>query len=425
VTFPSTPVVWIVNHYSTIPSKDGAGNRHFRLAQQLAANGWQPVLFLASTRHPSGEQHIDDGGWRRVGREGGVPYVMLKSPAYGNGIARLLNMVMFAAKLLVPKATRGVPAPDLIVGSTVHLLAAWSALRLARRHRVPFVFEIRDIWPETLVDLGALSASNPLSRAISRFSRHLCANADLVIAPLPGVRTYLDGLGLSHVPFEWVSNGVDLPNDDGATEVEPAGDDGDFTLMYLGSHGNANGLTGLLDAFEVASSEMSGSRTLRLRLVGEGSQKEGLQKYAATLRAAEKITFEPRIPREDVTERAREADALVVNVEDLPVYRFGISLNKLYDYLASGRPTVIASSAQNNPIADADAGICVPASDPLALASAMRRISEQSAEQRDSMGARGIDHVRRNYTYDALGVALSEALGEAVGRFTTTDGETE
>lgn len=407
MTSTSGPVVWIVNHYSTIPSKDGAGNRHFRLSQELSSQGWRPVLFLASTRHPSGDQHLKGASRRHVGIDGGVPYVMVKSPPYKGGIPRLLNMATFAGRLLSPRMTSGVAAPDIVVGSTVHLLAAWSALRLARRHRVPFVFEVRDIWPETLIDLGALSPTNPVAKALSRFSRYLCANADLVVSPLPGVRAYLDDLGLSHVPFEWVSNGVDLP--DHAQDIETVSEDGNFTLMYLGSHGNANGLMGLLDAFDIAAAE-PGAGDMRLRLVGDGTQKAAMIAYAAGLRAAQKIEFEGRIPKHDVIARAREAHALVVNIEDLPVYRFGISLNKLFDYMASERPTIIATSAVNNPVLDAGAGITVSAGDVRALACAMRTMRDYTSESRAEMGRRGAAHVRKEYTFSVLAARMGKAL---------------
>lgn len=405
------PVVWIINHYTTVPSRDGAGHRHYRLAQELRGEDWLPVLFLASTAHPSGAQSLPWHTWRRVTAEGGVPTVMVRVPAYRHGVARLWNMVAFSLKLLTRRATSKVPKPDVIMGCTVHLLAAWSALRLARRLRVPFVFEIRDIWPETLIDLGALRASSPLAKATRWLSHHLCRNADLVVSPLPGVRSYLDQIGCGDVPFRWISNGVDLPEtDEQRPSVEESGDV-PFTLMYLGSHGNANGLRGLLDAFEIASTELPGP-PLRLRLIGDGSQKQVLREYAATLSSADSIFFEDRIPKSDVHDRAREADALVVNMEDLPVYRFGISLNKLFDYLASGRPIVIGTSAMNNPVAEADAGVSVQAGDVRALAEGIRRMSELPAAERMEMGHRGAAHVRREYSFSTLAHHLSASLVE-------------
>lgn len=404
------PVVWVVNHYTTLPSRDGAGHRHFRLAQEMRGRGWNPVLILASTQHPSGSQYSGARAGNIYAVEEGVSYAMLRVPAYRGGVQRLRNMFYFTAMLVKPSSTRHLPAPDLVIGSTVHLGAAWGARRLARRHGVPFVFEIRDIWPETLIDLGRLRAGSRLARLMKRFARRLCADADLVISPLPGVREYLDGLGLEKTPFKWISNGVDLEEEQ-PPEAVPAHDD--FTVMYLGSLGNANGVRGLLEAFDRAN-DAPGAKRLRLRIVGDGTRAADLQKLAASLRSADAITFERRIPRGDVVPRAREADALIVNIEDLPVYRFGISLNKLFDYLAAARPIIIATSASNNPVAEAGAGFTVPAGDLEALAAAIRRMSETSDQERAAMGRRGRTHVESEYTYASLGARLAGALEETV-----------
>lgn len=405
--------VWIVNHYSTIPSKDGASGRHLRLAQELRTHGWQAVLFLASTRHPSGAQYLPPGCRRRRGSEGGSPYVMVRATGYRGGLSRTWNMLEFAVRTLQPSTAAQAPRPDVVIGSTVHLLAAWAAMRLAKRYSVPFVFEIRDIWPETLVDLGKLKPGGAAAWAMARVSRRLCAASSLVISPLPGIRTYLDELGLQHVPFTWISNGADLPGD-------PEGDDpqreDDFVLMYLGSHGHANGVRSLLDAFERAAAGPGGTLPLRLRLVGDGTQKKSLMNYARSLASRDRISFEDSIPRGDVVRRAREADALIVNLEELPVYRYGISLNKLFDYLASGRPTIIATSALNNPVAEARAGLTVRAGDVEALAAAIREMSLViTPESRTQMGRRGREHLQHEYTFSTLGARLATALDNLAG----------
>lgn len=403
----NSKVIWIINHYTTIPLKDGAGNRHFMLADGLQREGWNPVLFLASTQHPSGKQFLKKRALRFVGTDGGVNFVMLKANGYKTGWQRLLNMVGFSLGLLLPTNLRKIERPNVIMGCTVHLLAALAALVLARRFRVPFVFEVRDIWPETLVDLGKLSANGVAARVMSMLSKYLYKHADLVVSPLPGVREHLDELGFLDTPFCWVANGIeDMPS---APDDFP--DDADtFTFMYLGSHGNANGIKGLLSAFDRAVSELNGNKKLKLRLVGDGPLKRELRLFAESLPASGSIQFEDRISRSDVISRAREADSLVVNIEDLPVYRFGISLNKLFDYMAAGRPSVIATNARNNPILESKSGISVDAGDEAALAKAMREMSELSADQRAIMGQNGVEHVRRHYSSKALVKRLLKGL---------------
>lgn len=400
-------VIWIINHYTTIPLKDGAGNRHFMLADGLQREGWNPILFLASTKHPSGEQHLAKRTARLVGEDRGINFVMLKTNGYKSGWQRLFNMIGFSSGLLLPTNLRKVARPDVVMGCTVHLLAALSALVLARRFRVPFVFEVRDIWPETLVDLGKLSGTGIAARVMSALSKYLYKHADLVVSPLPGVREQLDELGFSDTPFCWVANGIE----EAPPEPDELSDDPDtFTFMYLGSHGNANGIKGMLIAFDRAVSDSKGKKKLKLRLVGDGPLKSELEQFAQSLPSNESIQFEDRISRADVITRAREADSLLVNIENLPVYRFGISLNKLFDYMAAGRPTVIATNAKNNPIMESKSGISVDAGDESALANAILVMSELPVEDRSIMGTNGASYVRHNYSAKALVERLINGL---------------
>jgi glycosyltransferase involved in cell wall biosynthesis len=412
--------VWIVNHYAALESKDGWTGRHQALAAHLGRSGWDPVLFLASTGHPIGRQHMRGGRMRRVAKEGGVPHVMLRAPSYeGNGVGRMANMAVFALQMLLPWNTRGIDRPDVVIGSTVHPLAAWAGLRLARRHRVPFVFEIRDVWPDALIHLGQLRAGSRVARAMESLMRHLVRKADLILSPLPGVADYAAKQGAPDTPFLWVSNGAEGVAD----ATEPERHEGDeFVFMYLGSFGNAMAVEHLISAFErVAASRPD--TAMRFRLVGDGPKKAEFERQAAASSVADRIVFEPRIPRDEVIGRAGEADCLLHSLHDHAVYEYGISPNKLFDYLLAARPVVFAANARNNPIAEADAGIVVPAEDVDALAEAMLRVVDMPAAERAEMGRRGRAHLIGNYTYAALADKLALGLRTLVADVKTQNGK--
>lgn len=405
--------LWIVNHHAALPSKDGRYGRHLALAKHLGPHGWSTTLFVSSTTHPSGEQRMPAPGSSWRGKEGGVHTVWIRVPAYGrSAIRRIVGMVAFAVGVLRPSATASLPRPDVVIGSTVHPLAAWAGMRLARRHRVPFVYEIRDVWPETLIDLGSLSSRSPIPRAMQWFSKRLCAQACLVLSPLPGVRTYLDDIGHADVPFMWVSNGIEEFQDD-SPSVEPQEDE--FSFMYLGSVGNANGLRTLIDAFDRAWAQDEQVGRSRLRIVGDGPMRDDLVSYGARLPSADSVSFEERIPRKQVPERAAQASCFVVNLADLPVYRYGVSLNKLFDYLVAGKPVIIATNAMNNPVAEANGGLSVPADDTEAIAAAMVRMRAMPAHERQALGDNGRQHVLSEYTYEALADKLHRGLESLLG----------
>lgn len=400
--------VWFVNHHAAIPSRDGGSGRHLKLSRLLPEHGWRASLIIASTKHPSGIQGMPNGALYRVTNEGGVPTLWVRTVAYArSSVRRALGMASFAILLTLPKATKKLDPPDVIVGSTVHLLAAWAGMHLANRKRVPFIYEIRDVWPETLIDAGSIREGSLGVRLMRWLSVRLASRAQLVMSPLPHVDRYLAENGLTEVPFMSLPNGVEP-----RTQLCNLRESGDrFTFMYLGAVGWANALQAVLDAFDEASRRLPKNK-LQLRIVGEGNARAQLMKYASGLPSAESITFEGRIPEEQVINRAREADVLVANMHDLPVYRFGVGLNKLSMYMSAGRPILFGTSAANDPILESNAGISVPANDVKAMAQAMLLLHGCPKSTRDEYARNGFNYVSKEYDYRLLAKKLALRLDE-------------
>ena len=159
----SERIVWIVNHYASSPAASGS-TRHYDLARHLRDLGWNTWIVAASVELNTQKQRLEKHEHARSETIGGVNFRWLKTPGYqGNGIGRMVNMLAFSWQVLVGKSTADLDRPNLVIGSTVHPLAAASGALLARRHRVPFIFEVRDIWPETLIALGRIRKTQPVS----------------------------------------------------------------------------------------------------------------------------------------------------------------------------------------------------------------------------------------------------------------------
>src|SRR5438552_2694154 len=154
----------IVNHYA-IPPSIGGGTRHFSLAKELERAGHDVVIVAASYHHFVDHQQVPRGHARALVNVDGVRLLYLRTPAYaGNQARRMLNMFVFAtrvARLRLPKSWRPV---DVVIGSSPHPFAALGALSLSRRLNCPFVLEVRDLWPASLVEVGGYSSRNPIVR---------------------------------------------------------------------------------------------------------------------------------------------------------------------------------------------------------------------------------------------------------------------
>lgn len=407
--------IWIINHYAINPAEEASGSRHFSLARELARRGWSPVIFAASTAHPSGKQRTASRGIVDVRHNQGVSFRYLRTLSYRNGITRVLNMLCFGLVLLLPGVTRRLERPVVIVGSTVHPFAAWVAARLAKRYRVPFVFEIRDLWPQTLIDMGKLSENHPATKALRRLERYLCNQAEAVITLLPFAKEYLLEQGVPEEKVVWISNGVDIED---YPRVKAQGRSEQFTFMYLGSLGRANDVESILDAFLIAANS---SERLVLKIFGNGPNKQSLMRKAAESRHNDRVQFCEPVPKSQVPEIVQSADAMVISVLDLPVYKYGVSMNKLFDYAAAARPVVIASSARNNLVIEADGGISVPAGDIPRLGAAMLQMADDArAEDRARWALNLRGFVESHFDYAVLGARLDLLLTQVVGA-TSTD----
>lgn len=406
-------VVWILNHYAQEPGGPG-GTRHFSLAQNLQAFGWDAALIAASTEHGTGRNRLADGAPSRLDVIDGTRFLWLKTAPYaGNGSSRLRNMLEYTWRVLDQKHVNQLPIPDVIIGSSVHPFAAWAGLQLAKRFGVPFVFEVRDLWPQTLIDMGRLKADSATARLLRRLELHLYRQASKIIVLLPRAVDYIAPLGIPAERVVWIPNGIELGS---APENPPRPEPTDvFKLMYFGAHGQANALGTVIDAMDRLQS-MKLPLPVSLHLIGDGPQKQELQARATAL-GLTNVVFHPPVPKSEIAALAATADAFVLSVCDLPnLYRYGISMNKLFDYMAAGRPVLMASAAVNDPVADAGAGLTVPPEKPELLAEAMAQMVRLPHEDRVRMGKAGRAHVVEHYGFDRLSQRLAQTLDEACAK---------
>lgn len=419
-------VVWFVNHYATSEQSEGRSGRHEQFARHLPDHGWRAVVVAASTDHPSGRQTL--GRWRLRERWVGPrhEFLWLRGVSYStSSVRRVLDIVSFTVLLLLPGALRGVPRPDLVVGGSVHPLAAWAASLLARRRGVPFVYEPRDLWPETLVQFGALSRRSPVTHVLSALERCCVARAAHVVSPLEGAGRYFAERGLV-APFTWVPNGVsrDLADDETTASTVPSrsalSSDATFEITYLGSMGRSNSLAPVVDAFDRAAGREGGEH-LVLRLVGTGPDRPGLERRAAAARHGDRIVFEGPVSQARARAMGRGADCLVANLRPLDLYRHGTSLNKYFEYLLLAKPVVLGASVPHDPVTESGAGLRVPGDDVEALADAISTVAAMSPRERRETGARGRRHVLSRYEHAVLAPRLAAALDTALATELATE----
>jgi glycosyltransferase involved in cell wall biosynthesis len=398
-------VVWIVNQYAGSP-RHGMEYRHYHLARGLTHAGHTVVVISGSRSHlytappqvsrPFTLETID-----------GVTYCWVAVPPYQRAIslARVVNMAAFALRLERLPIHR-LPPPDAILVSSPSLFPLPVASRWARRFGARLVFEVRDIWPLTLRELGGLSVRHPLVVLMQWLEDYGYRRADRVVSVLPAARDHMVSRGMDPRKFHYLPNGIDLtgpPIDGAATNaVGDAIRPGVFTVGFVGTLGRANVLETLIDAARLLEPDEA-----QIVVVGHGPERDQLAARAAGLR---NLTFAGPLPKPQVPAALELFDACYVGYRRSSLYRFGVSPNKLYDYMAAGRPVLFAADAANQPVREADCGRTVAPEDPAALAAAIRSLAACSQAERERLGANARAYVERRHDYTRLADGLAEIL---------------
>lgn len=402
----------MVNHYAVPPDVPGE-TRAFGFAEALNRQGHDVTLISSAFRH------ADLKYCEAVQREpkktawlescDGVRFLWLRASPYGGNLRRIWNMAEFAIRARFDRSVRDLPRPDVIIGSTLTLFAALAACRLARMLRIPFVFEVRDVWPQTLIDFG-ISRWNPGVILFGMVERYLCRNARAIITLLPASIGHLRACG-ALCEIAWIPNGVHLglaPQPQRPPGYAP------FTVVFAGSHSQANSPATLVQA--AATLQSRGRHDIRISLFGDGPLKSHLREDAVD-RRLNNIEFKNWVPKTEIFKVYSSADATVALLQDVELYRFGMSLNKLHDYMAAGRPVLFAARSFNDPISESGCGIVVPPEDPVALADAIEKLAEMPLEERWKMGLRGREYVEQHHDFDILAAKLEDLLRRTLRRF--------
>jgi glycosyltransferase involved in cell wall biosynthesis len=211
---------------------------------------------------------------------------------------------------------------------------------------------------------------------------------------------------MDRAKFHYVPNGINLAghsvDGEAPRAVREAIREGTFTVGFVGTLGRANVLETLIDAARRLDPEEA-----QVVVVGHGPERDRLVARAADV---PNVAFVGPVPKDQVAAAIALFDACYVGFRHSPLYRFGVSPNKLYEYMAAGRPVLFAADATNQPVREADCGRTVPSENPVALAAAIRSLVACSPEERERLGANARSYVATRHDYARLADQLADIL---------------
>ena len=406
--------VWILNHYAISPDMAG-GTRHYDLGRELVKRGHKVTIFASGLRY-SNKKYIKVKLKELFNIENydGVLFVWVNTLRYsGNNWRRILNMISYGIRIL--KVAKKFEKPDVIIGSSVHPFAVIAAWWLAKRYKVKFLFEVRDLWPQTPIEMGVIKANGIPAKLLYSWEKFMYKRAEKIIILMPNAKEYIKKYNIDLRKIVWICNGVNLEQFDNnslANNLPPKIIQefikyrDKFKVIYMGAHGPANGLDNVINAAILLTKK---TEDVHFFLVGEGIEKDKLIKKAKE-NNIDNITFLNAVPKLQVPSILQKADLLLICGRNLKLYKYGISPNKLFDYLASKRPIVMSGNFSNNIVRDAKAGITVEPEDAEALAEGIIKIQKMLPEERKKMGENGRAYVEKHYDTRILAEKLEKIL---------------
>lgn len=400
---------------AAIPPTMPGGTRHFDFAREMVSRGYRVRIFASDFNLNTRRRYRLRRGQLFQRQEiDGVEFVWLNVIGYRrNNWRRIANFLSFmVSAVMVGLFLR---RPSIIIGSTPHPFSALAGLILAKVRRARFILEVRDLWPETLIEGGSMGADSLKARLLRRLERLLYRHALKIVVLARGSIDYIRKLGFDPDRMIFIPNGVHLKTFRASRDRDEVRDeigaDGRFVVMYCGAHGHLNALYTVIDAAELTR----GDDRLLYVLIGDGVEKEELVEAATTKKLANVRFLEP-VPKLEIADYLNAADALVITLLDVPLFRYGVSPNKLFDYMAAGRPVLCAVAGDMAELVEtADAGMAVSPEDPQALVDAITRL-RADAEQAARWGAHGHRFIRDHYDREKLVERLLDAIDAEPGQ---------
>jgi glycosyltransferase involved in cell wall biosynthesis len=410
--------IWLINQYN-MPPEYGHLNRHFNFGKYLKRMGHEPTVFVGSFLHNTKIQMIEDDSTIRKYENADYPYYFIKTCEYSSSkLKRIFAMYEFYKNLLT--AVKSFDKPDAILGSSAHPLAAVAAIKLARKFGCQSIVEVRDLWPESFVAYGIVSRKNPLLQLLYTGERWIYKNADKLVFTMEGGKDYIieqgwnadQGGSIDINKVHHINNGVDLEvfnynKENYQFEDEDLENSTTFKVIYAGSIRLVNNVKSIVDAaFEI---KKLGVENIKFIIYGDGSDRAPLEQYCNE-NGIDNVVFKGFISKRYIPYILSKSDLNIIHFEQNKIKKYGASLNKMFEYFASGKPTLSDCEFGYDLINKYKCGVVIDNANAKRMAKEIIRINELDVAQYNVLCANA-SSAAEDYDFINLSNNLVEILG--------------
>jgi len=345
--------------------------------------------------------------------DGNIRTLVLKGFKHqkSSSVIRIINWFLFFLLFFFAPLTR-LPKPDIIILSSTPMLPVYNVLFFKWMYpNCKFIFETRDLWPSTPKSIGKYSDKSLFIRFLAHLERKCYSKADYVVSVLKNSDQHIKTiLGNQAFKFKWISNGIDLKGfagnqKKGNWDTLKALPEDALVIGYAGTIGRANAMEYIVEAF---NTQFKNTRYY-LAILGEGAEKEAIQNLAAN---NPNILFFDSVNRNYLMSFYQTCDALYLSWRNVELYKYGISANKLFEYMYSQRPIIMSCNIPQNIVEESNCGVITKPEDNLDIAKQIQAFIGLSEEEREQMGKNGHAYLIEHLSYEKLAADYIEVFKE-------------
>lgn len=394
--------ILLINHYAGSPNM-GMEYRPYYLAKEWLNSGNKVTIILATHSHlrqynPKIETNIKEE------IIDGINYVWINTPKYdGNGVGRIKNMFAFIkTTYLNSKYFANKYKPDVVIASSTYPSDNYVAKKIAKISKAKYIYEVHDLWPLSPMELGGMSKYHPFIMAMQHAENFAYKNADAVVSMLPNTHEHMKLHGLDLKKWHYIPNGIVIAdwekpkelNEKTKSEIIEIKQKYNKIVAYTGTIGLANALNNLV----LASVEL---KTIAFVIVGKGPEKPHLVNMVKE-NNIKNVFFVDVVNKHEMPSLLKLFDYLYIGLQYQPLFRFGISPNKLIDYMMSEKPIIQAIKAGNNMVKEANCGLDIEPENSSEIVKAILKLESSNVIELEQMAKNGRAFVLKNHDYKIL-----------------------
>lgn len=379
----------------------GWGERHYYFSKFWVKKGYDVKIISGSYNHLFKNQPIIDENKKFTLEEveDGITFCWVKIPEYdGGSVFKLWSMIRFAIRTR-KLSTELLGQPEHILVSSMPIFPVFTGRYLKKKLKAKkLFFEIRDLWPLTPMYLKGYSKWHPMVLVMAWVEKFGYRKADAIVSLLPNANKYIDKISKDPSKYYWIPNGIDeslLVNETLPVEIVNQIPKDKFVIGYTGTMGMANALEYLIDC----SILLKENSDIHFVFVGDGYLKEELKSRVSQ---NDNVTFINKINKNQVQEMLKSFTVCFVGRNNTPLFDYGVSSNKFFDYMLAQKPVISSSNKIKDPVELSGCGFVVEPENGEAIKEAILKLQQMNQKELTDLGMKGYEYVKKYHNFDYL-----------------------